>query len=367
MRRIGLLLVIVAVFIAAWRKFDEIPLVVIGQPSTTGTVQTEKEATFFRTLRQRTGLPVRVTYRPVEMAGFKDTRQLQMLDDGLFDLVSLRFLQNRQAEPLLEGIDLVGLIPDFATARRVVDAYAPTVDRELQRRFGVKLLGIWTFGPQEFFSRTPLRGLEDLEGRRVRIGDASLAPVISALGGIPAVIPFDETRQALEIGLVDCAVSSAASARSAGWTEAAPHYLPLAVHFGLNGYVMSLRKWNSLTHRQQAVLQQAFDAHIADLWRYSEDLHARALRGGHDLPGSRDDPSELVVVAPAPDDIHRMHDLGLSTALPRWAERCEAVHPGAVTTWRERLASVVELPPAAPHAVGPSAEPGREAVPEPGP
>lgn len=342
MRRVGLLLVIVALFIAAWRQLDEIPLVVIGQPSASGTLQRLKEAPFFETLAARTGLPLHVTYRPVELAGFKDTHQLQLLEDGLFDLVSLRFLQNREAEPLLEAIDLAGLICDFATARKVVAGYAPTLDRALQQRFSVKLLGIWTFGPQEFFSREPLRRLADLKGRRVRVGDASLAPIIAALGGLPAVIPFDDTRQALVTGLVDCAVTSAASATSAGWTEAAPHYLPVAVHFGLNGYVISLKKWNALSPRQRDILTRAFDTHIADLWDYSEELHARALSGGRDLVGSRDPAPELIKVDPAPDDIRRMRELALAASLPPWAERCEAVHPGAVAEWREALAAVVD-------------------------
>lgn len=342
MRRVGLLLVIVALFIVAWRQLDEVPLVVIGQPSASGTLQRLKEAPFFETLAARTGLPLRVTYRPVELAGFKDTHQLQLLEDGLFDLVSLRFLQNREAEPLLEAIDLAGLICDFATARKVVAAYAPTLDRALQQRFSVKLLGIWTFGPQEFFSREPLRRLADLEGRRVRVGDASLAPIIEALGGLPAVIPFDDTRQALATGLVDCAVTSAASATSAGWTEAAPHYLPVAVHFGLNGYVISLKKWNTLSPRQRDIVMRAFDTHIADLWDYSEELHARALGGGRDLVGSRDPAPELIKVDPTPDDIRRMRELAMAASLPPWAERCEAVHPGAVAEWREALAAVVD-------------------------
>ena len=363
MRRFGLLLVIVAVFIAAWRKVDEIPLLVIGQPSASGTLQSVKEFHFFQTLRASTGLPLRVTYRPVEIAGFGDTHQLRMLEEGVFDLVSLRFLQNRQTEPLLEGIDLTGIIPDFVTARRVVDAYAPTLDRALQQRFAVKLLGIWTFGPQEFFSRTPLRGLEDIKGRKVRIGDLSLAPIISALGGIPAVIPFEETRQALAIGLVDCAVTSAASAKYAGCTEAAPHYLPVAVHFGLNGYAISLRKWDALSRQHQAILQQAFDAHVAELWQFSEDLHTRALAGGHDLVCRLGDSADLVVVEPAQHDIHLLQELGLSVSLPRWAERCEAVHAGAIAEWREKLAPIVDLPLAAPLAVGPEAEPDPEPTP----
>lgn len=357
MKRAGLLLVIIAVFAAAWQTFEEIPLVVIGQPSSTGTLQSQKEVAFFQTLQKRTRLPFRVSYHPSETAGFKETHQLQMLHDGVFDLASLRFLQNRQAEPLLEGIDLAGLIPDFATAQQVVSAYAPTLDRALQRRFQVKLLGLWTFGPQEFFSRTPLRGLADIAGRKVRIGDASLAPIISGIGAVPVVIPFDDTRQALELGLVECAVTSAASAAYAGWTETAPHYLPIAVHFGLNGYVISCRKWDSLSGRQQAILQQAFDAHIADLWRYSQDLHSEALRGGHDLPRSREGSADLLVVAPAPHDIDLMREIGLSTALGRWMERCDAVHPGAVSTWREKIAPIIPLPPAAPHIADPDSEP----------
>lgn len=342
MRRVGLLLVIVALFIVAWRQLDEVPLVVIGQPSASGTLQQLKEAPFFESLAASTGLPLRVTYRPVELAGFKDTHQLRMVEDGLFDLVSLRFLQNRAAEPLLEGIDLAGLIGDFATARKVVAAYGPTLDRALQRRFSVKLLGIWTFGPQEFLSREPLRRLADIKGRKVRIGDASLAPVIASLGGIPAVIPFDETRQALAIGLVDCAVTSAASATYAGWTEAAPHYLPVAVHLGLNGYVISLKKWNALSAQQQAVLMRAFDAHVTDLWHYSEDLHERALRGGRDLASSRGPPPTLITVDPEPDDIRLMREVANAASFPAWAKRCEAVHPGAVAEWREVVAEVLD-------------------------
>ena len=357
MRRFGLLLLIGAVFVAAWRTFAEIPLVVIGQPSASGALQSTKEAPFFRTLRGRTGLPLHIDYRPVEMAGFKDTHQLQMLKDGVFDLVSLRFPQNRELEPLLEGIDLAGLIPNFQTARQVVDVYAPTLDRVLQQRFAVKLLGVWSFGPQEFFSRRPLRGLDDIKGRTVRIGDASLAPIIVALGGVPAVIPFDETEQALALGLIDCAVTSAASATYAGWTRAAPHYLPVSIHFGLNGYVISLKKWNALSRPQQAILQQAFNAYIADLWQFSEAIHSQAVAGGQGLVSSRGDAADLLTIEPTPNDIQRMRDVCLAVALPRWVERCEAVHPGAITEWRIQLAGILDLPPAAAPGVTPQGQP----------
>ena len=42
-----------------------------------------------------------------------------------------------------------------ATARKVITAYAPAVDRNLQQKFNAKLLGVWSFGPQEFFCNKP--------------------------------------------------------------------------------------------------------------------------------------------------------------------------------------------------------------------
>lgn len=344
MKRLGLLAVIAAAFLFAWRLLDEIPLLVIGQPSSSGLLQQRKEAPFFQNLRTTTQLPVQVTYKPLESVGFKDTHQLQMLEEGVFDLVSLRFLQNRAAEPALEGIDLAGLIPDYEAAEQVIRAYSPTLDRYLRERFAVKLLGVWTFGPQEFFSRTPLRRLEDLRGLKVRVGDASLAAVISALGAIPAVIPFEATEQALAIGLVDCAVTSAASATHAGWTEHAPHYFRLAIHFGLNGYVITLRKWNELSPPQRVVLQQAFDVFLADLWQFSKELHEEASRGGSDLEGGRGS-RQLVLAEPSADDVRRLHEIAITTSLPAWEEQCRMERPECPAEWRDKLSTFLDRRP----------------------
>lgn len=344
LKRLGLLLSIAVVFLAGWWRLDEIPLVVIGQPSNTGLMQQQREAPFFEHLRATSRLPLRVTYRPLDTVGFKDTHQLPLLQAGAFDLVSLRFLQNRPLEPTLEGIDLAGLIPDFAAAEAVVRDYGPTLGRRLQERFSVKLLGLWTFGPQEIFSRVPIRRLDDIRGLKLRVGDASLAPVIAALGGVPVVIPFGDTAQALELGLVDGAIVSAASAIHAGWTDHAPHYYPAAVHFGLNGYAISLPKWNSLSRRQQSALQAAFDAYLADLWSFARQLHEDACDCGSGLDCRHGPHRRLVLAEPTPDDARRFRELAMAVSLPAWEERCRDSCPGCVTEWRERIPAAL-VPP----------------------
>lgn len=337
MKRLLLMLAIAVAFIYAWRSFDEIPLVVIGQPSSTGFLQKQKEQPFFEGLRAQTGIPFAVKYKPLESVGFKDTHQLQMLKEGLFDLVSLRFVQNSDAEPGLLGLDLVGLSSSYADARKVTTAYSSTVDRYLRERFHAKLLGVWTFGPQEFFCRKPVRRLEDVKGLRVRVGSRSIAVFISALQGSSAVIPFDDTKNALAIGLIDCAVSSAASANAAGWPEVAKFNYPLAIQFGLNGYAISLKKWNALSAKQQSDLTAAFEAYITDLWQFTLDTQIDASSCNTGGPCKLGHAYRMETSQPQPGDLQRLTTILNKTVLPDWGEQCDKVHPGCLREWQDKV------------------------------
>ncbi len=132
---------------------------VIGQPAATGLIQKNKEKPFFDDFAKRTGLPIDADYKTIDSLGIKDTEQLRVMKAGLFDIVSLRVSQNSRDEPTLLGMDLVGAAPDYATARKVYEAYRDTLDQRLQKQFQVKLLGIWPFGPQILFCKKPMTQL----------------------------------------------------------------------------------------------------------------------------------------------------------------------------------------------------------------
>lgn len=336
MKRLLLLLGIILAFSIAWVSFREIPLLVIGQPTSTGLMQNSKEEPFFRNLRSATGLPVKVTYSPLDSVGFKDTYQLAMLKDGLFDLVSLRFIQNSDAEPGLFGIDPVGMSSDWATARKMVRNYSATVDRHLQDTFGAKLLGVWTFGPQVFFCRKPIRGVADLRGMKVRVAGQFMAKMIQALGATPAVIPFDDTKNALAIGLIDCAITSGASGNFAGWPEHTRYYFPLAAQFGLNGYAISLRKWKRFSRQEQETLQAAFDEYIEGLWQFSQELERDVANCNTGLTCRDGTPYRMVLVTPSAEDVQTLKEITRTRLLPEWFKKCEDVHPGCRSEWLEK-------------------------------
>ena len=159
MKRLLLLLGLVVAFGLAWNWLDVIDLKVVGQPSMTGPIQSELEKPFFESIPEKTGIPFKVEYRTIDAIGFKDNRQLALMKDGVFDMVSLRFLQYSEEEPSILGVDPPGLNANYQTARKIAAAYAPVLDENLQRRFGVKLLGIWPFGPQVLFCNQAINQL----------------------------------------------------------------------------------------------------------------------------------------------------------------------------------------------------------------
>jgi TRAP-type transport system periplasmic protein len=323
---------------------DRIKFKAIGQPLATGLIQKNKEQPFFENFAQRTGLPVDVDYKPIDTLGVKDTEQLRVMKAGLFDIVSLRVSQNSRDEPTILGLDLVGAAPDYATGRKVADAYFATIDERLQKQFNVKLLGVWPFGPQILFCKKPITRLADVKGMKVRVYDQNLAKFIELVGGTPVPVSFADTHQSLSLGVVDCAITGPSSANSAGWPEVTTHQLPLGFQMALNGYAISLKAWNQLKPDQQAKLKTAFDGLTNEIWKYSEELFQDALNcnAGKD-PCTTGKKFKLTNVAVTPGDLELVRGAVTKVSLPVWAEVCDKSNPGCSQKWNATVAPVLGL------------------------
>ncbi len=323
---------------------EKIRLKVIGQPLATGLIQKNKEQPFFETLAAKTGLPIEVDYKPIDTLGIKDTEQLRVMKAGLFEMASLRMSQNSRDEPTILGLDLVGLNPDYRTGKAVADAYAPILDARLQKQFGVKLLGVWPFGPQVLFCKKPIGRLGDLKGLKVRTYDQNLAKFVESLGGTPVPISFAETHQALSLGVVDCAITGPSSANSAGWPEVSTHYLPIGMQIALNGYGITLSSWNRLKPDQQAKLQAAFNELLADIWKYSEELFLDAsnCNVGKD-PCTTGKKFNLVNVPVTAGDLDIVRKAVREISYPAWAEVCDKSNPTCSADWRKAVGPIIGM------------------------
>jgi TRAP-type C4-dicarboxylate transport system substrate-binding protein len=344
MKRALLALSLVVAFCFAWKALTRVELKVLGQPESTGAYQQKSETPFFQNLASTTGLPLDVVYRPLNQTGVKDIFQLELLKQGAFDIVSLRFIQNSKTEPTLEGIDLPIPGLDFEAAQAVSDNYFPIVDRRLQEHQGVKLLGLWTFGPQEIFCNRAVNTLSDLQGLKVRVAGTQLEQYFSALGAIAAIIPFDETREALKKKLIDCAVTSAASANFAGWLEFTSHYIPLSFGFGINGYVISLDKWNRFTTAEQAALNEAFAQQIQRSWLFAKEIYADSVRCiNRDSPCQEGTQRQMVQVNFPREDVATMRRIALSSNIEDWLTACSKVYASCGQEWLKTVGAALQL------------------------
>lgn len=330
--------------LAAPASAETMTFKVLGQPHATGLIQKNKEQPFFENFAERTGLDIRADYRPIDVTGLKSEETLRVLKNGLFDIVSIRTAQAARDEPFLLGQDLVGLNPDYDMARRVYERYKVYFDERLQERFNAKLLGLWPFGPQVLFCKTPISGLKDIKGKKVRVYDQSLAQFVESLGAIPVAIGFSEAQQALARGVVECAITGASSANSAGWPEVTEYFMPIGFQVGFNGYAINLDSWNKLNDKQQKKLQSAINGLNADIWVYSEELFNDALRCNvGEEPCTTVTKYNLNNVPVTSADLKLVSDAVAAISFPAWSEVCEKSMPGCAEKWKEILGGLVGM------------------------
>jgi TRAP-type C4-dicarboxylate transport system substrate-binding protein len=342
--KLKLALFAAALALAASAHADNLKLRVAGSIVAGGLIQQNKEQPFFEQFAKHTGLPIDADYKPMDVLGLKDADGLRVIKSGLFDIVTLRLAQVSRDEPALLGPDIVGLSTDYDVARKVIDAWREPLDRRLQERHGAKLLGTYPFGPQIVFCKTPIAGLADLKGKKVRVSDQSLAKFIERLGGIPVTISFNETQQALERGVADCAITGPSSANSAGWPEVTTHVMPIGFQIHLVAYAMNLNKWNALSAEHKAKLGDAFKRLETDTWAYSRELWDDATRcnvGKEPCKYGKKFAMKEVTVTAADQKIVR--DAVGAVSLPLWAETCDKSYAKCSATWKQAVGPVVGI------------------------
>lgn len=323
---------------------EKIKLRIMGMPLATGNIQKNKEQPFFEAMAAKTGLPIEVDYKTLDATGIKEFEQLRVMRTGLFDIVGLRMGQVSRDEPILLGLDLVGLNPDYATAKKVVAAFSPAVDERLQQQFNVKLLGVWPFGPQIVFCKPAIKSLADLKGLKVRILDGVMAKFMEKVGATPVTMAFGEVSQGLSLGTIDCAVTGPSSANSAGWPESATHVYPLGLQVAVQGYGISLAAWKKFTPEQQKTLQASIEGLTDDIWKYSQELWDDAMNcnAGKD-PCTTGKKYKLTTVVPTEADKAIVQSAVREISFPAWQELCDKSVATCSATWKKAVGPMVGL------------------------
>jgi hypothetical protein len=304
-----------------------VAIVAITQPNPVITQFTLVDIPYLREMPARTGGRVTVTLASHAERSLSGTEIVRLVRSGQAEIGAGTLTTLSGDVPLLDGVDLAGLAPEIATARRIAQAILPVANRDLER-FGVRLVATYPFPAQVLFCRQPFATLDDLKGRKIRTFGQSLVDLVTSLGAQPVSIGFPEVYSALERGVVDCGVTGTGSGASARWPEVTTHVSNLPLAWGVSGYMVNLAWWNRLDPAVRGFLEATFREMEDKLWELGEV----GTRDGLDCNiGAREKcrlnnlaARPMTEVPSTPAEAARLRQTFETVVLPGWVRRCGA-------------------------------------------
>ncbi|MFN3506439.1 MAG: TRAP transporter substrate-binding protein [Allorhizobium sp.] len=144
-------------------------------------------------------------------------------------------------------------------------------------------LAFYDSGARSFYStKTPINGLADLKGMKVRVQQSDLwIAMMEAFGANPTPMPFGEVYSSLETGVVDAAENNWPSYESSRHFEVAKNYT-LTEH-SLTPEILAISKitWDKLTPEDQKILRDAAKESVGkmrELWQAREKASEEKIR-----------------------------------------------------------------------------------------
>lgn len=250
---------------------------------------------------------------------------LRLVRSGQVDIAAAPLTTVSGDVPMLDGVDLAGMNPDIAQARRVADAMMPVANKELER-LGIKLVATYPFSGQMLFCRKPIATLADLKGLKVRINGPSAGDLVKALGGQPVSLAFGEVYTALERGTVDCGITGSGSGNSVKWPEVTTHLYTMPLSWSTSGYFVNLAWWNKLDPAVRAQFEKTFAAIQDAQWK----LGVESTADGVACNVGRAEGCKLATLVKKPMiEVKGQSDAAAivkkdlaETVLPSWVKRC---------------------------------------------
>jgi TRAP-type C4-dicarboxylate transport system substrate-binding protein len=187
--------------------------------------------------------------------------------DGLVDLsyVTASYTPARHILPLmpeLPGGGETALVNSVAYSR----IYWKHFDKVGEYK-GVKLLGVFTHGPGQMFTKRPVKGINDVQGLKIRTGGGVAEAVAKALGASAFVKPAPESYELLKSGVADGVffpMESIISFKLDTVLEQATLF-PGGMYSSAFGFFMNEDKWKKLPKPDQDAIEKISGEHLARL------------------------------------------------------------------------------------------------------
>lgn len=313
---------------------------VLGSFSTSNLYPDYEQPFWNETLPEASGGKITAKAQAFDLVGLKGSAVYDLVSQGVYDAGTTVMDYVAGTLPVVEGADIPA-IADPELMHEMIDAYRPALNEGFDKSYDARLMAVLPFSTQVVFCNTPISGLEDLAGKRIRGSGRMTLDFIEAVGATGVSVAFNEVPVAMERGVIECGVTGTLSGYLAGWSEVATHFYPLTVGgWDSAGIIMRNDVWNSFNEATQELLTEQFAELEDTVWGDIDRVLKAgiACNTGGDCPYG--EPQDLTLVEITDADLERARKLTEANVLPQWAERCG---DDCVAFWNETAGKVLGI------------------------
>lgn len=300
----------------------ELELSVLGSFSTSNLYPDYEQPFWNETLPEASGGKITAKLQAFDLLGLKGNAVYDLVSQGVYDAGTTVMDYVAGVIPVVEGADIPA-IADPGLMHKMIDAYRPALNKAFDETYDARLMAVLPFSTQVVFCNTPISGLEDLAGKRIRGSGRMTLDFIEAVGATGVSVAFNEVPVAMERGVIECGVTGSLSGYLAGWSEVATHFYPLTVGgWDSAGIILRNDVWNSFNKATQDLLTAQFAKLEDTVWGDIDRVldAGIACNTGGDCPYG--EPQDLTLVKVTDADLKKARKLTEAKVLPQWAERC---------------------------------------------
>ena len=192
--------------------------------------------------------------------GLGGAETIRVIKTGVVDVAEIYGGYVAGELPMVEILELPGIFPDGATARKATQAWKTHETKIIDQKANAVVLAMACYPDQAFFSKRPIRKPADFKGLKTRVHSVALASLVAGLGGEPLTVPFAETYTALERGTLDAAITGTKPGFGLRWYEVSKYLVgPISMrpHISL---AVNKTSWRRLPPDIQQIMKSEAEA-----------------------------------------------------------------------------------------------------------
>ena len=194
-----------------------------------------------------------------------------------------------------------------------------------------------SYNPESFiYSMNRLERPEDLQGLIISSNDQSFGNFINAVGAEYQQISSRQVRGALELGVLDAAMSVGLGGNRLSWHEVSKFLIGPISPIGVTWLIMNREKWNDLPSGLQNVIREEAIRHQEESLRYAINIWTP-----QGIQVSLSQGMEHVPLTPELREAFRK--AAITTLLPAWVKRVGGVSTAAVKYYNSLVAPIVGI------------------------